>query len=225
MRVLYYYSLDAYSRIVRIVLSEKMVDFSVQHELPWKLSEKFKSCSSYEVLPTFVDNNGICISGVFAIIEYLEETIPDPVILGYTVKQKAEARQIAYWFISEFSKEVLDPILQEKVLKRFATKTSSEPNPGAIRNAMYNIPRFLDRIIYVLERRSWLVGRNLSIADISVASFISVLEYLGILKWSNYSEALLTWYLKIKSRKSFRPLLTDIISMIPPSRNYAKLDY
>lgn len=225
MRVLYYFSLDPGSRIARLVLSEKMIDFTIQHEYPWKLSEKFLSCSPYEMLPTFVDNNGVCVSGILAITEYLEEICPDPRILGHTLKQRADARQIAYWFISEFKKDVLGPILQEKVLKRFESKTASAPNPNVMRNAMYDIPRFLDRVVYLLERRSYLAGRDFSIADISVASFISVLDYLGVLNWNNYSKTLFTWYVRVKSRKSFRPLLMDTISVIPPSRNYAKLDF
>ncbi len=225
MRILYYYPLDAHSRIVRLLMAEKMVDFKLQYEFPWKMSEQLRQKNYYSALPVLVDSNSTTIAGVFAIIEYLEEVYPDPHVFGYTSNQRAEARQIAYWFISEFQYDVLLPIAQEKVLKRFSSKSSSAPNPSVIRNAIYNIAHFLDRMVWLLERRSWLAGRDFSIADISASSFISVLDYLGILKWNNYNPVLLSWYVRIKSRRSFQPLLNDTISIIPPSRNYAKLDY
>lgn len=225
MRLLYYYPLDACSRIVRLLMSEKMLDFKLQYEFPWKLSEQLQQRYYYSTLPMLTDNNGTTVAGVSAIMEYIEEAYPDPHIFGYTAKQRAEARQIAYWFISEFQYGVVLPIVQEKVSKRFLSKNSSAPNPGVIRNAIYNISPFLDRMVWLLDRRSWLAGRDFSIADISASSFISVLDYLGILKWNNYNTVLLSWYVRIKSRRSFQPLLTDIISTIPPSRNYTKLDY
>lgn len=225
MRVLYYYSLDAHSRIIRLLMTEKMVDFKLQYEFPWKISEQLRQINSYNVLPVLTDNSGNSIIGVSAIMEYIEEAYPDPRVFGYTPKQRAEARQIAYWFISEFQHSVLLPIVSEKVSKRFSSKMASAPNPNVIRNAIYNIPRFLDRMVWLLDRRSWLAGRDFSIADITASSFISILDYLGILKWNNYNAVLLSWYIRIKSRRSFQPLLSDTISIIPPSRNYAKLDY
>lgn len=225
MRVLYYYSLDAFSRIIRLIMTEKMLDFKIQYELPWKPTEQFSSSIVYKMLPTLVDGNATCVSGVSAIMEYLEDAYQTPRVFGYTVAQRAETRQIAYWFISDFYTNVYEPITREKILNRFYSKTSVSPNPSIIRKALYNIPQFIDRVVYLLERRSWLAGREFSIADITVASFVSILDYLGVLKWNNYSELLLTWYVRIKSRKSFQPLLSDIMSSIPPSRSYAKLDY
>ena len=225
MRILFYYPLNAFSRVIRIILAEKQLDFKLQYEFPWDLSDQLLSVSRYATLPVLTDINGTTISGVAAIVDYLEEAYPEHNMVGNDLLQRAEARQIAYWFLFNFYQEVYYPVMDEKIIKRFKSKSMSAPNPSIIRNALYKMPKFLDYITQLLDRRSWLAGRDYSIADISAASFISVLDYLGTLKWTNYDNVLQTWYLRIKSRRSFSQLLTDTISTIPPSVNYSKLDY
>lgn len=225
MRTLFYYPLHAYSRIVRVMLSEDQLDFDLQYELPWNPSEQLQSYNDQGILPVLRDVNGAVITGVTTIIEYLDEAYAEQDLIGRSIMQRVEARRLSYWFINDFYREVYYPIMNEKIIKRFKSKSVNAPNPDIIRNSLYKIPKYLSKVIYLLERRSWLAGRDFSIADICVSSFISVLDYLSILKWSNYDDILLTWYVRIKSRRSFRSLLTDNVPTIPPSKNYAKLDY
>ena len=225
MRTLFFYPLHAYSRIVRVMLAEEQLDFDLQYELPWNLSEHLQSYNDQGILPILRDINGTTIAGITTIMEYLDEAYPEQNLIGKSIMQRVEARRLSYWFVNDFYHEVYYPIMNEKIIKRFKSKTVNAPNPDIIRNALYKIPKYLSKVIYLLERRSWLSGRDFSMADICVASFLSVLDYLSILKWSNYDNVLLTWYIRIKSRRSFRSLLSDNVSTIPPSKNYAKLDY
>ena len=225
MRILFYYPLNAFSRVIRIILAEKQLEFKLQYEFPWSLSDELLSISRYGILPVLTDINGTVISGVSTIIDYLEEAYPDNNLIGRDLLQRIESRQLANWFLYNFYQDVYYPVMDEKIIKRFKSKTMSAPNPSIIRNALYKIPKYLDYVTQLLDRRSWLAGRDFSIADICAASFISVLDYLGTLKWVNYDEILQVWYLRIKSRRSFASLLTDLISNIPPSKNYSKLDY
>ena len=225
MRVLFYYPLNAFSRVIRIILAEKQLEFKLQYEFPWNLSDELRSVSKYGILPVLSDINGTVISGVSAIIDYLEEAYPGTNLIGKDLLQRTESRQLANWFLYNFYQDVYYPVMDEKIVKRFKSKTISAPNPSIIRNALYKIPKYLNYATQLLDRRSWLAGCDFSIADICAASFISVLDYLGTLKWGNYDEILQTWYLRIKSRRSFAGLLTDLISNIPPSKNYSKLDY
>ena len=73
-------------------------------------------------------------------------------------------------------------------------------------------------------RRSYLGGRSLSIADLTVAAHLSVLDYLGEISWENYPDTK-DWYTKIKSRPSFNSLLHDKLAGIMPSETYANLDF
>ena len=69
-----------------------------------------------------------------------------------------------------------------------------------------------------------MAGEDFSLADISYASYLSCLDYLGEISWS---EIPLTkkWYAKIKSRPSFRELLQENIYTIPSSKHYQNLDF
>jgi glutathione S-transferase len=62
------------------------------------------------------------------------------------------------------------------------------------------------------------------LADLAAAAHISVLDYFGDVDWRRYPEAKL-WYMKLKSRPSFRPLLSDVLVGMPPASLYSNLDF
>ena len=76
----------------------------------------------------------------------------------------------------------------------------------------------------LLARRDALAGRRISQADIVAAAHLSVLDYFGEVSWANWP-AVKTWYMKLKSRPCFRPLLADRFPGVPPSTWYADLDF
>ena len=61
-------------------------------------------------------------------------------------------------------------------------------------------------------------------ADLVAGAHLSVLDYFGEITWTNWP-ALKTWYMKLKSRPCFRPLLADRFPGVPPSGHYADLDF
>ena len=73
-------------------------------------------------------------------------------------------------------------------------------------------------------QRDWLAGRRLSQADIVAAAHLSVLDYFGEIAWKS-CPALKTWYMKLKSRPCFRPLLADRFQGLQPSAHYTDLDF
>jgi glutathione S-transferase len=75
-----------------------------------------------------------------------------------------------------------------------------------------------------MDSRNWLAGDNFSLADISAAAQISCVDYTGSIKWDNYPEVK-DWYVRIKSRPSFRDILADRIPSIVPPSHYQELDF
>ena len=61
---------------------------------------------------------------------------------------------------------------------------------------------------------TWLAGERMSYADLAAAAHLSVADYLGDVPW-NEDEAARTWYARVKSRPSFRPLLAETVPGIP----------
>ncbi len=94
----------------------------------------------------------------------------------------------------------------------------------AIRAGHTNLATHLAYIEYLMAQHNWLAGKSFSLADITAAAQLSCLDYIGDVPWEEYPEAK-TWYARMKSRPSVRPLLADHIPGIPPPRHYADLDF
>ncbi len=230
MVTLYHFPLDPFSRRIRLSLSEHDVQAKLAEEQPWALRRPFMDISPSGILPVLVENNGETIIGVEAVSEYIEETrAPDQSqggLLGADPVQRAEIRRLVSLFDGRFYREVGRPILIEKIQRRFAKPEDGggAPNMAAVRAGLQNIRPYLSLIGALLETRNWLAGEELSLADLGAAAHLSCIDYLGDVSWSE-SSAAKDWYVRLKSRPSFRPLLADHIRGMPPPRAYADLDF
>lgn len=222
MRMLHHLWLSPFCRKVRIVLLEKKIDFDMKVENTWERNEAFLALNPAGEVPVLVEPDGSVLSGSNVISEFLEEIHPDPPLLGHQALERAEVRRLVSWFDRKFDREVTDPLVGEKVMKRFLGL--GEPNSRAVRAGLANIHQHLDYIAYLMERRKWLAGDQLSLADLAAAAHLSVVDYLGDVPWADH-EGAKDWYARIKSRPSFRPLLADHIPGIPPPQHYADLDF
>ncbi len=223
MRTLYHYNLCGFCRIARFMLSEKKLDFACKYSTLWDIGDDILKLK-VQTLPVLVDINGTLIHGESAIREYLEEVYTTQNLLGNDSTVRAECRRIADWFCFDFYHDVYYPIILEKILKLFAKNIDRTPAPTNIRKAMSKLGSHMEYLTWLAERRNWLGGQHFSVADIYAASFLSVLDYLGCVQWNKY-EIVKEWYVRIKSRPSFRNILTDYMPQIPPSKDYSNLDF
>jgi len=203
-------------------LKEKELDFELVSENYWERRREFLAISPSGEVPVLVEDDDVIIRDSSAIAEFLEEVYPEKPLISGSPQDRAEVRAIANWFDNKFYNEVTRYILGEKILKFY--RNGGEPNSEAIRAGKTNITTHLDYIAYLLKRRKWLAGNEFSLADITAAAHLSALDYLGDVPWS-YNESVKDWYSIIKSRPSFRPLLSDRISGFKPARHYADLDF
>ena len=223
MRTLYHYMLCPFSRKVRLVMGEKRLDFDVENERFWERRADFLAMNPAGQVPVCVDLNGTVIPDSSAICEYLEEAYPERLLIGNGVAHRAEVRRLAAWFDGKFASEVSLPLLFEKTLRRFM-REAGPTNSQAIRQAKSMINYHLDYISWLIDRRKWLAGDELSLADLAAAAHLSVIDYLGDVPWDNH-EVAKDWYMRIKSRPSFRPILQDRLGGLTPSEHYQSLDF
>ena len=222
MRTLYHLWLSPFCRAVRVVLGEKKLEFQMQTENIWDRREEFLAVNPAGEVPVLIDIDGNAISGCEVICEYLEESYTDMPLLPKSAIARAEARRLVYWFNTKFNAEVTENLLGEKMMKRFLGL--GEPDAAAIRAGYRNLRTHLEYIAYLVERRNWIVGDELSYADIVAAAHLSSLDYIGEMPWEDH-DTVKTWYSRIKSRPSFRTLLGDHIPGSPPPNHYANLDF
>ncbi len=222
MLSLYHLKLSPFSRKIRLALLEKRMAFEMQTENVWEPRKEFLELNPTGEVPVLIEENGVALSGSDAILEYLDEIQPDPPLYGITPLERAEARRLIYWFDRKFNIEVTESLVTEKIMKRVLGL--GEPNSQVIRAGLTNIHTHLDYISYLVDRRNWLAGDNLTAADLAASAHLSTIDYIGDVSWNEYPAAR-DWYARIKSRPSFRPLLEDHIPGAPPAKHYSNLDF
>jgi len=221
-RVLYHFSLSPFSRKIRIFLDEKGLKFELKEEKFWERRREFLVMNPASQVPVLVEPDGSSYSDSVAVCEYLEEKYQNNLLIGSTIEERAEVRRISGWFNNKFYYEVTKYILDEKIFKHYRQQGS--PNMEAIRAAKTNISYHLDYIEYLVNKRTWLAGDNFSMADITAASHLSCLDYLGDVPWEK-CKAVKEWYALIKSRPSFQSILRDKISGFNAPTHYKNLDF
>lgn len=222
MRLLFHLPLSPYSRKVRLALAEKRIPFDMRVERVWERREEFLTMNPACTVPVLVEDNGLTIADSTAICEYLDEAYPDMPLLGRTLAERVEVRRLVAWFDGKFHAEVGANLHYEKQMKRLMGR--GNPDATAIRAGYANLRPHLEYIGWLAETRPWLAGTSLTLADLAAAAHLSVLDFIGDIDWS-LNESAKDWYARMKSRPSFRPLLTDRVSGVSPPAHYADLDF
>jgi glutathione S-transferase len=230
MLTLFHHGFCPHSRFVRLALGEYGVAPRLVEERPWERRHEFLALNPAATLPVLVEEGRPPIPGAGTIAEYLDETrgadLGEHRLLPRDVNARVEARRLTSWFNDKFFAEVSGPLATERVFKRHMTRAQGggSPDTDAIRAALVNIRYHLSYIGWLVQTRDWLAGERLSYADLAAAAHLSSIDYLGDVPWSE-NEAAKSWYARVKSRPSFRPLLVDTHAGIPPSKTYADLDF
>jgi len=221
MLTLYHYQLCPSSRFIRLLLDEYKIEHITQLENYWKPQDEFLLINPAGHLPVLIDNSNFPIIGFNACVEYIRDMDLKPNIFPDDYRKKAEIYRLYHWFDTLFKKEVLDPIIYEKVFSRVIENFT--PNSLNLRNGMQNLGFHLKYLEYLLRDKDFLVADTITSCDFFAAANLSVLDYLGLLNLGNYPK-LQVWYFKLKSRPSFKNILKDYIVGLTPNENYKLLD-
>jgi glutathione S-transferase len=230
MLTLFHHPLCPRSRYVRLILGEYGIPVRLVEERFWERREEFLLLNPAGELPVLVTEGNPPIPGAGIVAEYIEETHPaengEDRLLPLHPGRRVEVRRLANWFNEKFHAEVSGPLVTERAFKRHMTQGQGggPPDTEALRAARHNIRYHLAYISWLVRTRDWLAGERLSLADLAAAAHLSVADYLGEVPW-NEDEATKNWYARAKSRPSFRTLLADTLAGLPPSQNYADLDF
>jgi glutathione S-transferase len=218
---LHHFPLCPFSRKVRVVLREKELDAALEVTEPWQCGDELSALNPAAEVPVLLDDDRVVVDSG-AICEYLEETRPEPRLLGVEPVDRAEVRRLVAWFDLKFLREVTDLIWREKVLKFVIDRAT--PDSAAVRAGVANLHAHLSYVAFLFEQRNWLAGDHISLADVAAGAQLSVLDYLGDVPWDAHPGAKL-WYARLKSRPSFRPLLADRVPCLKPAAHYDDLDF
>ena len=221
MHRLYHFPLSPFSRKVRLVLAEKKIEVQLVEERYWEQRADFLRLNPAGQVPVLRTDN-IILGDSNAICEYLEERHPNPPLLPQTPEARAEARRLSGWFDDKFYREVTKNLIGERIEKKLMNR--GYPDSKNVKEGAAKIKVHLDYMAWLLDRRRWLAGDMMTIADFSAAAQLSCLDYISDVDW-NRSELVKEWYAKIKSRPAFRSLLADQLPGFPQPPHYADLDF
>jgi glutathione S-transferase len=230
MVTLYHHPFCPHSRFVRLALGEFGIEPELVVEQSWDRRREFLMLNPDGTTPVLVEASAPSVPGAGVIAEFLDETrglgLGDRRLMPDDPLGRVEVRRLLHWFNVKFFNEASNWLVAEKIYKRFmpAHLGGGAPDMAAIRAARVNLRYHLRYIGHLIGGRNWLAGDRLSFADLAAAAHLSSIDYLGDVPWGE-DETAKTWYARVKSRPSFRPLLADRMPGMNPADSYADLDF
>ena len=230
MLTLFHHPFCPHSRFIRLVLGEYGLSARLVEERTWERRKDFLILNPAGTTPVLVEEGQPPVPGAGIIAEYLDETRGPELgprrLLPTGSPSRIEVRRLMSWFNDKFFAEVTGPLTMERLYKRHlpASAGGGSPETEVIRVARHNIRYHLSYIGWLVRKRDWLAGDRMSYADLAAATHLSTVDYLGDVPWKE-DEIAKTWYARVKSRPSFRPLLAETLAGMPPSETYANLDF
>ena len=222
MKRLWHWPIDPLGRTVRLTLGEKRWSFEPITIRPWVSDLELAALAPGATAPAFLDTDAemrVTAIGSLAICEYVEEAQSSPRLLPFAAAERSEARRLWQWSEESFA-GINNTLLAERISQW--VRREQAPNSAALRqgaHALKNRMTFLDALA---GERTYLAGRNLTLADLSVAAHLSAYDYFGDVPWE-LTPDLKAWYVRIKSRPTFRPLLADRVDNVKPVKHYVDL--
>jgi glutathione S-transferase len=213
MRRLVHLLLSPPSRFARLLIAEKRL--TCDPVAPEDISEH---------LPVFIDQDGTRAQGLWAIVDHLEGTYPDYPLAPEDDAARAESLRLLDWAMGPFLDSVTRRIVYEKASQRFTgAPVQRAPDMETVRRGREALRTELAQLGATAERNGYLACRECTLGDLAVAAHISALDYFGEIPWTEFPAAG-EWYMRMKSRPSFRTLLADRVPGQPPVSHYADLD-
>lgn len=214
MRRLIHLTLSPPSRLARLILGEKRLTF-----------DPAGTDDPQAHLPVFIDLDGTRCEGLWAVIDHLEGAYPEYPLVPEDAAQRGEVLRWLDWAMGQMNERATRKILYEKAAQRFTGAPSiGAPDMNVIRQGREALRIALAVIGKAVEQNGNLVGRECFLSDIAVAAHLSALDYFGEVPWTEFPLAG-EWYVRMKSRPSFRSLLADRLPGQPPVMHYAELDF
>src|SRR5467141_1436521 len=208
MFTLFHHPFCPQSRFIRLALGEHGLDLRLVEERVWERREEFLALNPAATTPVLIAEGQPAIPGAGIMAE------------------RIEVRRLMAWFNEKFFEEASNPLVTERIYKRFMSEDNGGGAPAAdvIRAAKANVRYHLAYIGWLARTRNYLAGDRLTYADLAAAAHLSAIDYLGDVPWIE-DDAAKAWYARVKSRPSFRPLLSEWLAGVPASRTYVDLDF
>lgn len=149
---------------------------------------EFLQISPFNHIPVIVDN-GFRVVESLAILDYLEAKYPTPTLLPKEAENLAKVRMVQMVTTHELLPKIISLIFKNE-----------DPSKAIL--AHEGIDKVLKFLTESLGNNSYLVGEQLSLADIVAGTDLSLLPKLGV-NFDNYPQ-LKDWFERLMQRESWQ---------------------
>jgi glutathione S-transferase len=174
------------------------------------------------VVPTLVDDDTVVVESV-VINEYIDDAFPKRPLKPNDPAGRAKMRwwtkqvddsifgatgtvSMSIAFHHQYSPEVLEELMRQRgpaYRARFTLLQKGADNPN-FPDAIKRLYKMVADMNAALERGPWLLGEQLTLADIAYAPYITRLDHLQFFGLLDKSPRTADWYERMRARESYR---------------------
>ncbi len=181
-----------------MALQAKRLSYRVVEVMPGIGQLKIFRLSGQKQVPVMVDGENV-IADSSEIIEYLEEQKPGLKLLPDNPQEALQAHLIEDWADTTFAKSTQKALLREATINpELRVALLPEETPSSLKQLANRIPSLdmlselsnligheegssimknLEKLSLLIDKKQWLVGDSISIADLAVAAQLSLLKF------------------------------------------------
>src|SRR5258708_30373099 len=167
MFTLFHHPFCPHSRFVRLALGEYGFDPRLVDERAWERREAFLALNPAGTTPVLISEGRPAIPGAGIIAEYLDETHGATMkrrrLLPSSMGERIEVRRLMAWFNEKFFEEVSNPLVTERIYRRFMREEDGggAPATDVIHAANATVRYHLASIGWRARTWNCLAGTNL----------------------------------------------------------------
>ena len=198
-------------RRVRIFMAEKGISCETKQlniVLGENLSDDFLAVNPRGLLPTLVLDDGTVLDESVAICRYLEETHPEPALMGTDALSKAqiEARQRHMEFDGLFSAAEAFRNAYPRFAKRGlgGNVGAVDAIPALVERGKASILRFYNRLNEDLGGSRYVAGDAFTIADVTALCAVDFASMAARVPVPESCDNLARWHAEVSARPSAR---------------------
>jgi glutathione S-transferase len=161
-----------YARKVRIVMSEKKLDFRFVAEDVWSATSTISESNPLGKVPCLVMEGGEALFDSRVIVEYIDTLSPVGKLIPSMGRERAEVKT---W--EALADGVLDAAILARLEATWPGRTAEQRSQAWIERQMGKITTSLKAISQGLGEKAYCAGVHFSLADIAVGCVLGYLDF------------------------------------------------
>ncbi|HRK37598.1 MAG TPA: glutathione S-transferase N-terminal domain-containing protein [Burkholderiaceae bacterium] len=192
-----------YVRKVRIVMSEKKLDYQFIEENVWAADTRITQHNPLGKVPCLLTDGGEAIHDSRVIVEYLDTLSPVGKLIPSPGRERAEVKT---W--EALADGVLDAAVLARLENTWPGRTDAERSPAWVDRQLDKIRHSLAAMSSGLGEKPYCSGIHLSLSDIAVGCALGYLDFrFSQLDWRSAHPNLARLAEKLGKRPSFADTL------------------